>query len=107
MVATQLRAVPHYCELAAISSVTATLDNLRNEMHKALPDADHITFHFGQENISPGLLKVVIKTNTREGREAIIHALRAGPIDDARFVKIIEGVETGARRRLTITAEVR
>lgn len=99
--ATQLRAVPAY-EPSTIETISNGLDYVRDLLGETLPEAEEINFSFGKRG-----LMVEIKTGKREDRERMMFRLLDQPLDFATFDKIVEGVETGSRRRLTITAEVR
>lgn len=99
--ATQLRAVVD--NTIAISQINLGLDGLRHDLIGALPEAEEVNFAFTGAR---GLV-VEVKTNKRELRDQIMFKLQNGLVPDLSFDKIVEGVETGARRRLTVTAEVR
>lgn len=104
--ATQLHAIVDNTP-ATIGQIATGLDKLRNEMFINLPEAEEISFAFGKSNVSPGRLKVAITTSKREDRDLMLFKLRNNMIPELLFDKIVEGVETGARRRLTLTAVVR
>jgi hypothetical protein len=97
--ATQLRAVQTYSPTTA--EIITGLDELRLALGALLPEAEEIDFSFGNRG-----LMVEMKTGRREQRDAILLKINNGLVSELRFDKIVEGVETGARRRLTITAEV-
>lgn len=99
--ATQLRAVVDNSP-ASLTQISTGLGELQLALGALLPEAEEIDFSYG----SRGLM-VQMKTGQREKRDAILLKLNSGMISTLRFDKIVEGVETGARRRLTITAEVR
>lgn len=103
--ATQLRAVPIY-QPVSMAEIATTLDDVRDTMFDILKDAEDIEFAFGGTGVA-GALRVVIKTSRREARETMIFRMLDNMVPGVRFSNIREGVETGARRRLTITAEVR
>ncbi len=97
--ATQLRAVQY----ATIAEAIDGLAFARSQFATVLPEAESITFSFTDDY----RLILTIKTNKREDRDNILFRLRNDMIPNYKFENIIEGVETGARRRLTVTAEVR
>lgn len=97
--ATQLRAVQTYSPTT--TEIITGLDELRLALGALLPEAEEIDFSFGNRG-----LMVEMKTGRREQRDAILLKINNGLVSELRFDKIVEGVETGARRRLTITAEV-
>jgi hypothetical protein len=99
--ATQLRAVPTYSP--TLSEIITGLDEMQIAMSALLPEAESIDFSF---TAARGLM-VEIKCNQREKRDAILFKIKSGIMSAVTFDKIVEGVETGARRRLTVTAEVR
>lgn len=101
--ATQLRAVvdnrPTYMP------VVDTINGLafaRSQIATVLPEADEISLSFGDDY----RLMLTIKVAKREHRDLILFRLRNQMITNYEFANIIERVETGARRRLVITAEV-
>lgn len=99
--ATQLRSISAYQP-----TITETIDGLasvRSGLAAALPEADSIDLSFGEDY----RLMATIKIRKREDRDLILFRLRSQALPSYEFVDIIERVETGARRRLVITAEVR
>lgn len=102
--ATQLALVPASPPPSnrSIMQITYGLDELRSDLFSALKgEAEEIGFTFDAIG-----LRVHIKTGKREARDSILFKLRNDLVSDARFDKIVEGVETGARRRLTVSAAV-
>jgi hypothetical protein len=98
--ATQLRLV----DSAPVTTheIITGLAQLRTDLKGDLREAEEISFAF---TAARGLV-VEMKTGRRELREALLHKLNSDALPYVRFDKIVEGVEKGARRRLTITAEV-
>lgn len=103
--ATQLRAVVDNTP-ATISQIISGLDGIRDQMFDTFKEADTIDFSFGGSAVAPSL-KVTIKVTKREDRDMLLFKMQGGLVPGITFDKIVQGVETGARRRLTITAEVR
>lgn len=89
-----------------VNQIITGLDDLRDTMFEVFKEADTIDFAFGGSAVAPALT-VTVKTGKREDRDMLLFKMRGGLIPGVRFEKIAQSVETGARRRLTITAEVR
>jgi hypothetical protein len=101
--ATQLRAVQTYSpDQPPIMQITYGLDELRCDLLGA-PRAKR------KRSISPSAIAASWSRSrpaSAKQRDAILSSSATASCRMLRFDKIVEGVETGARRRLTITAEV-